>query len=416
MPTTRFSNEPHYVESVRALLRLHEFEVAGASESSEADAVRDSLERPWLLLSEPERKRITGLSEDLYSITIPTATAEMTPQAQCGLIEAFEARKAGRWDQALELMRQWGTHIEPALCSYLRGSIWMEAGDSATASVFFRHAADLDEHNVNYECLYLQTLHNAYPARADDLAQKILSEHASHRPGLVIKAAEIRFVATKTMSEVDSRPVVSEILNVLESIVTGSDPNEPLMDSVYAMAVALVAFCYDHLGNASAALEYYNKGIAGNPENEALLVARGILRYGADADAVHDFQAAIRAGTRMVWPFFFLAHQYLVNDRFAECLRVCEGAVELAASDSARANLFEWIGISRSELGMPAQTVREAFEEALRLAPDNDRIRSNLRAFEAAIASQNLPVAWHKASEATVQALGRIQYDPALAA
>ncbi len=227
MPTTRFSNEPHYVESVRALLRLHEFEVAGASESSEADAVRDSLERPWLLLSEPERKRITGLSEDLYSITIPTATAEMTPQAQCGLIEAFEARKAGRWDQALELMRQWGTHIEPALCSYLRGSIWMEAGDSSTASVFFRHAA----------------------------------------------------------------------------------------------------------------------------------------------------------------------------------------------SDSARANLFEWIGISRSELGMPAQTVREAFEEALRLAPDNDRIRSNFRAFEAAIASQkNLPVAWQKASEVTVQALGRIQYDPALAA
>ncbi len=214
---------------------------------------------------------------------------------------------------------------------------------------------------MNYECLYLQTLHNAYPTKADELAQRILSEHTSHRPALVIKAAEIRFVSTKTMSEVDSRPVVSEILNVLESIVTGSDPNEPLMDSVYAMAVALVAFCYDHLGNASAALEYYNKGIAGNPENEALLVARGILRYGADADAVHDFQAAIRTGTRMVWPFFFLAHQYLVNDRFAECLRVCEGAVELAASDSARANLFEWIGISRSELGMPAQTVREAF-------------------------------------------------------
>ncbi len=39
------------------------------------------------------------------------------------------------------------------------------------------------------------------------------------------------------------------------------------------------------------------------------------------------------------------------------------------------------------------------------------------RAFEAAIASQkNLPVAWQKASEVTVQALGRIQYDPALAA
>ena len=233
---------------------------------------------------------------------------------------------------------------------------------------------------------------------------------------MVIVAAEIRFMSTEVMSEVDSHPVLNELLSLLEPTVTRCETKESVMRSLYVMAIALIAFCHDHLGNASAALEYYNKVIAANPRKAALLIARGILRYGTDIGAVRDFEAAIREGTHLVWPRFFLAHHYLVNDRFAECLRVSEQAVELAASDSVRANLFEWIGISRSELGMPPDTVRNALEDALRLAPNNDRIRENFDAFENAIASQSLTVTWHKASEGTVQALGHTQYRPALAA
>ncbi len=55
-----------YAESLRGLLRLHELEVAGESESDQAEAVRDSLEGPWRLLTDTEKERITGLSEDLY--------------------------------------------------------------------------------------------------------------------------------------------------------------------------------------------------------------------------------------------------------------------------------------------------------------------------------------------------------------
>lgn len=166
MPTTPFSNEPHYVESVRGLLRLHELEVAGESESDRADTVRDTLEGPWHLLSDVEKKRITGLSEDLYSITSPTETKQIDSQAQGKLVEVFEAGESGEWDKALELLRRWREHIEPAICSYLRGAVWMAAGDSATASVFYRHAADLDPDNANYECMYLQTLHSTHPANA----------------------------------------------------------------------------------------------------------------------------------------------------------------------------------------------------------------------------------------------------------
>lgn len=78
-----FSTRPAYVESIRGLLRLHALTQNGGDETPEADAIRDGLERPWYELSEPEKKRITGLSEDLYSITDPRSEPlPMSPEAQ----------------------------------------------------------------------------------------------------------------------------------------------------------------------------------------------------------------------------------------------------------------------------------------------------------------------------------------------
>src|SRR5438128_1578419 len=132
-----FSTNPSYMQSIRGLHRLHELFVAGKSEDPDADAVRDSLERPWNCLSEAEQNRITGLSEDLYSIGEPPGEVlPMNPLVQRKLVEAYEARQAGKWDRALELLRRWGRYLEPPLLSYLRGSIWDEAGDHATAVLF----------------------------------------------------------------------------------------------------------------------------------------------------------------------------------------------------------------------------------------------------------------------------------------
>ena len=140
-----FSTSPSYVQSIQGLLRLHELTVSGQDESPEAEAVRDSLEGPWTGLSEVERKRITGLSEDLYSISEPPG--EPIPVNSLGqrkLLEAIEARQSGEWDKALELLRCWGKYLEPAVLSFLRGTVWQQAGDAETASMFYQHASRLD--------------------------------------------------------------------------------------------------------------------------------------------------------------------------------------------------------------------------------------------------------------------------------
>ena len=117
----------------------------GRDDSPEADAIRDAIDGPWEALSDTEWERITGLSEDQYSISEPVREAEkMNPQVREKLIEAVTAREHGDWDRALELLRRWSRHISPSSLSYLRGLVWLDAGDPETAALFFGHASHLE--------------------------------------------------------------------------------------------------------------------------------------------------------------------------------------------------------------------------------------------------------------------------------
>ena len=109
-------------------------------------------------LSETERQRAQWLSEDLYSVSEPAAATtqqENNPQAQRELIEAIEAQSNEKWDRALELLRQGKEHVAQALLSYLRGSIWLEAGNPDVATVFYRHASQSDPENADFRAVYM---------------------------------------------------------------------------------------------------------------------------------------------------------------------------------------------------------------------------------------------------------------------
>jgi len=133
---------PSYLEAVRGLHELHRLTVAGLLDSPEADAVRDAADATWEALTEEEKQRLGGLSEDLYSITDPprTAVKDLNPQAKARLAEVDQARQNGEGEKALELLRKWGTSLEPSAISVLRGAIWQEVGDLATAAIFYNHA------------------------------------------------------------------------------------------------------------------------------------------------------------------------------------------------------------------------------------------------------------------------------------
>jgi hypothetical protein len=145
----------NYLATVRGLRDLHRLTLAGLQDSPEADAVRDATDAPWQTLNEVEKKRISGLSEDLHSITDPrpAAVCDMNPRVQSRLVDAEQARQRGEWDRALEILRHWTTSIEPSVLSYLRGVTWLGAGDPDTAALFFEHASKVQTENGAYPAM-----------------------------------------------------------------------------------------------------------------------------------------------------------------------------------------------------------------------------------------------------------------------
>jgi hypothetical protein len=158
MPHQFFDN-PNYRAEIRALLRLHQLWQEGRGDSAEADALRDATDGHWEALSEAERRRIWGLSQDLNSIENQSSHQHanaLNPQLHAKLVEANEARKSGLWDRALELLRTIENDAPPALLSHLRGSIWLDAGNANVAVVFIENAARLEPDLSSYQSVILQ--------------------------------------------------------------------------------------------------------------------------------------------------------------------------------------------------------------------------------------------------------------------
>jgi tetratricopeptide (TPR) repeat protein len=380
---------PAYQAVVRSIRELHRLEVEGRSESPEADMIRDAPDAPWESLTAVERKRASGLSEDLYSLS-EQRTAEphaMNPQAMARLNDASEARNTGEWDRALEFLRRWGKYVSAPLASYHRGSIWLLAGDPETALLFLEHAAESDPKNGKFVASYLHVLEKVDHDKALTMAESILAHADSNHADAVVYAAAIVLEASRSASHNEAIHAFRRLLPILEKALVRIEAGDEgrLDQASHSVAAQLLGACHHLAGDSRKAVDYLTRGLQVNPQNAELLYARGILLYGSSPRAITDFELAIAQGFPRVWPYFFLTHHYLINHRFEECRLMSERASRIQAPDSVKSELAEWLAISRSELGYPAEVVRAAFEQAIRLDPSNDRAKRNLAIFEEAV-------------------------------
>lgn len=409
---------PNYLAVVRGIRELHGLAAAGKEESPAADAVRDATDGPWHALTEIERRRARGLSEDLYSITEPApAVLPMNPQAAARFNDAVEARQRGDWDRALELLRRWGAYVAPALVSYLRGTIWMEAGDPHTAVLFYENAWKLQPDNGNYLAIFLDALEKVDLPAARQQGGEVLRDPEKFPAPAVVHAANVEFKAARSLPEGEATEVLRGLIPVLQRALTRIEAGDEsgVDGSSYAMAVALLGFSYEFLGEAQPALDYYSRGLQTQPYNDGLLVARGILLYGSSPRAIADLELAAQQGSPVIWPYFLLAHHYLASGDFDRCRVLCERALEMAGSPAVQSELAEWLAIARSELGFPAEMVRESFDDAIRRDPSNERARRNLAAFEAALSTTHRK-AYETRSAMAVRASGLAERRYAMAA
>jgi tetratricopeptide (TPR) repeat protein len=171
------------------------------------------------------------------------------------------------------------------------------------------------------------------------------------------------------------------------------------------MALVLLATCCREIGETQEAYGYYSRAIQLDPNNSELLIARGMLMYGTDPSPAADFERAIRLGSRLVAPYFYLARHYLANNLFEKCRSMCERGLQCFASARAQSELWELLAISLTTLGCPERDIRLAFENSIRVDPSNVRARRNLEIFQAAVpplAPQ--PENWEGGSESSLRA------------
>jgi tetratricopeptide (TPR) repeat protein len=405
---------PSFKLVAKGLVALHRLIKEGKDDSPEAESVRDALDAPLKALNRAEKERAQWLSEDLYSVSEPPAAAtqkEMNPQAQQQFIEAFEAQKREEWDRALALLRRCREYIAPASLSYLRGSIWMETGNADVAAMFYSHASESDPANADYRAVYMHALAKSDPDAAEKLAREVLDNDAKYDPMVVARAAGIvRFNEAKRAPVAESVELCRRLISILERNVVRIEKDEDAERSAlaYETTIGELGFCHEFLGNLGAAVNFYTRGLEVDANNDGLLVARGILLYGTSPRAITDFEHAVELGSPVVWPYFFLAHHYLITSRFERCRAMCETGFGMRGSNTAKSQLEQWRAIAQAELGFPAELVRLAFEAALRLDPSNELARRNQDAFEAFLAmpQASRSLKWEEESEATVKRLG----------
>lgn len=193
MATDSFFSDPDFINYFRLLYDLHVAIREGWDESSKGEVLRERMEDPGSRLSGEEIVSLNGISADFYSLTdeiIPTLLP-ITADVMSDLDEAVQARESREFDSALRLLRKHSQHIPPASLAYLRGRIWMAAGEYRIASAFLQRASDLDPENSNFTYLALHSLSIADPVAGIERSRRILSNSANSPPRLILKAADI---------------------------------------------------------------------------------------------------------------------------------------------------------------------------------------------------------------------------------
>ncbi len=401
----------------RGLVELHRLIREGQDDSPKGEAVRDALDAPLHALNRIEKERAEWLTIDLYSVSDPPAPIplkEMTPQAQQQLIEAYEALHNQEWDRALELLRKWQERIAPALLSYMRGTIWGGAGYPEVAAYFYEHAKKTDPTNADYHALYLDALAESDPVTAEKLSKQVLADYEQHSPLVVAFAAHIHFHHVGVLSDNEVATMCRELIPILESNLKrlDNDKDAASRSEGYVMTVQTLGICYDLQGHSRAAIDCFSRGLLTNPNHVPLLVSRGILRYGRSPGAISDLEQAERLGLPQVLPYFFLAHHYLITNRFEQCRVMCEKGLSMTgSSDATKSQLEEWRAISQGELGFPQDTVRTAFEAAVRWDSSNESAARNREAYEASLRTpHSRPNSlWEKKSEAAIRQFGILE-------
>jgi tetratricopeptide (TPR) repeat protein len=378
-------------ESADLELRCHYLLLEGQEHAPEILAAEDRMTVLWEKLDEVQRRSLNGMGSDLNWIRRQCEPPpkgrkepkEVTATEQQELVAAIGSKD---WHKTLHYLRLCAPMFPIVTLAYLRGRAYEAIGLSSYASVFYGQAADLDPANAD---IGLKALSTASPTIALRRAEKIIALPLTYPPAVLALATATILQRTETDDISVDRQRFSALLNDVVKRLQLEPANE-----ARTIAYQAAASGFEIIGELTAAVRCLDEGLTLSPNNDDLLVLKGLLLYGSQTDqAVEAFAKVTQQGTPNVWPYLFLAHYHLSNKNYGASLEMGREAWARATGNLEQAQLLEWQAICLAELHYPAEMVRSIFQQAVSLNPSNDWITKNLAAFDAV--AETKESAWH---------------------
>jgi tetratricopeptide (TPR) repeat protein len=378
----------HFRESVRLLEELHFLMADGKGETDEADRVRDLMDEHWYAMSPDEIRRVEGLSADLYTLVDPPSPPREVAQSEIDESNQLSASavKKEDWDRVLELLRERPHPHPPHKVAYIRALAWYKLGDLETSLLFLGRAVSLCPDNFEYlDFLISVLLQNGRVTDALFNADKVLNAGEFVHPDVLCRIANELFGSIHTVGdEAEAKTVAEKVVCLTRKAIQNEMKLlEPERSEASATgAQANLGICYRLLGRDDLALEAFNAVLERDPDNDASLVGRGLLRFRSDqALAMEDFQKAVHGNSPYVWPYYFYAFHLITSGQYDECLRAGRAGLLRTNDPATTAEFYEWIAIAQAALGQGRSAVQASFENARSLAPWSQQIERNYQLF-----------------------------------
>jgi tetratricopeptide (TPR) repeat protein len=211
-------------------------------------------------------------------------------------------------------------------------------------------------------------------------AQQILHSYKDYSPIAYVRAADIQFMAARVLSDAEANRVFLSLEPILKDALHLAQTEPKTIDqSTVVTALSLLGFGYEFLNRFQEAVDCYSTVLDLEPNNDAILVARGMLLYGGSPQGIADLERAVQLGSPLIWPYAMLAFHALKTHRYKECMRLCELALERDGSPAMKSEIHEWEGAAQAALDFSPGSFALAFEQAVRTDTANDRAKRNLQ-------------------------------------
>jgi tetratricopeptide (TPR) repeat protein len=363
------------------LVSLHREMKAGRGAEERADELREELAALWPELDAETRRLVDELSEDLYVAEGKRHVVELSEGETVLLITermkaAFHAHENR---EALSLLRK--LRFEDHLVGFVFGRCWERLGFARAAVELYDFAYEREARWV-YAIAALEALVRAGMVEtAADRAREIANTPIVSG-SLLLQAASVLHRTIDTIPEPVARDrMYRQIVAMVEAAWT--DPVAP--QSVRANGLVTAGFCYEHLGEADAALLSFSRAANVYP-SEATHLAHGVALLKRDrARALRDFTKACELQTQLAWPYLYATEQALREERFGDAERFALAGIARTNEAEIRGRLLEWAAIAGVQLGRTKEETRSRFERAQAELPFDDTIRRNAIAFEDAL-------------------------------